>query len=325
MDAVYNAISNLGCIPCTATGTNTIALTQVAGISATVTSYSSLAPTFAFLAAASASGAITININGIGAKSLYKNSGSTLAGTGDIVSGGLYLISYNSALNSSAGGFVLNNPAVSFSSPTVQRLTSGSGTYTATAGTVRQRVRMCGPGGGGGAAATNSGAAGSGDTSFQVNATGTAWTAVKGSGGAPTGGGAGNFGGAGGTGGTNGSTGTLINRIDGEAGSSPTTTQNSPCGGLGGANPFAGRGAASSGATAGSAAKANTGGGGGGAGGTATNGGGGGGAGEYVEFFVTGMVTATYSVGAGGAGGAAGTTAGGAGATGIIIIEEFYV
>lgn len=200
----------------------------------------------------------------------------------------------------------------------VTRLTSGTGaTFTATVGATRHRVRGVGAGGGGGAQATNAGANGT-SSSFQVNATGTAWTAVFGNGG-PSGT-ATTTGGAGGTGGVDGSIGTLVTRFTGGKGDSSASGA-SVYGGRGGISAFGGSAPAFLN-NAGIAAAANTGG--GGSGGVSTSGGGGGGAGEYVEFWVFGMTSALYTVGAGGAGGAAGTLAGGAGAAGIWIIEEFF-
>jgi len=197
----------------------------------------------------------------------------------------------------------------------VQRFTSGSGTYTPTAGTLFARVRMVGGGGGGAAQVTNNGAVG-GDTSFG------SWTAIHGNGGVTATG----AGGAGGTGGVN-STGTLITRVDGQNGGQGgnfTATFSS----VGGASVFGGAGPASGHGNAGVAAKANTGSGGSGGTGTggSSNAGAGGGAGEYVEFFMTAAqigASQAYAVGAGGAGGAAGTLAGGNGAAGIIIVEEY--
>lgn len=322
IDANNAALGALTVIPCTATGTNTIALTPAAN-TPTISAYSNLTPVFAFIAAASNSGATTININGLGAKNLYKNNGATAAGSGDIVVNGLYLISYNSALNGAVGGFVLDNPSAStFSNTTTTRLiTGGPLTYTPPAGAVRFRVRMVGGGGGGGATVTNAGVIGTA-TSFQVNATGTAWTAAPGGAGPTAGTGAA---GAGGTGGTDGSTGNLVARIPGANGSRGLGQING-LGGYGGSSVFGGGGDQVTNATNGVAAKTNTGSGGSSAGINAgANPPGGGGAGEYVEFWVTGMTTATYTVGPGGAGGAAGTNSGGAGATGIIIIEEFYL
>lgn len=318
LDDNYNALGALTVIPCTATGTNTIALTPAAN-TPTISAYSNLAPVFLFLAAASNSGATTVNVNGIGAKNLYKNNGATAVGSGDIVIGGLYLVSYNSALNGAVGGFVVDNPATTAAqnTTTTRLITGGPLTYTSPAGVVRHRVRMVGGGGGGGAQATNAGSNGT-SSSFQVNGTGTAWTAVFGNGG-PSGS-ATTTGGIGGTGGIDGTTGNLVVRFTGGKGDGSATGA-SVYTGRGGISAFGGSAPAFLN-NAGIAAAANTGG--GGSGGVSTSGGGGGGAGEYVEFWVTGMTTATYTVGAGGAGGTAGTLAGGAGAAGIIVVEELY-
>src|SRR5882672_8148799 len=178
--------------------------------------------------------------------------------------------------------------------PTVQRFTSGSGTYTPTSGTVRIRVRMCAGGGGGG------GPAGSGS-------------------------GGGSSGGAGGTGGSN-STGTLITRIPGGNGQGGLTVGGTvdSQGGQGGSNPFGGNGGGGSVSVSGTAGATNSGaGGGGGAGAVSTSSGAGGGAGEYAEFWMTAAqigASQSYTVGAAGA---AGST-GGAGGAGQIIVEESY-
>lgn len=200
--------------------------------------------------------------------------------------------------------------------PTVQRLTSGSGTYTPTSANVRRiRVRMVGGGGGGSARVTNNGNAG-GTSSFG------SWTAIFGGFGTVA-----SNGGAGGTGGVDG-TGTLIMRFAGSGGDAATANSaagNQPIPGRGGSNPFGG-GAAAPTSGAGLPASTNTGGGGSGGGSaSATNSGSGGGSGEYVEFFVNNPTATSYTVGAGGTGGAAGTTAGGNGASGCIIVEELYV
>jgi hypothetical protein len=194
----------------------------------------------------------------------------------------------------------------SSSTPTVQRFTSGSGTYTPTAGTIYARIRMIGGGGGGGAVITNNGATGTA-SSFG------SWTCQPGAGG-NNGAGA-NAGSAGGSGGTNG-TGTLIFRISGNY---SLGFETGPGGGV-----FGGAGLTGDGFnTPGTAGLTNSGsGGGGGSSSTATSGDGGG-AGEYVEFFLNSPTATSYTVGGGGAGGAAGTQAGGNGAAGVIIIEEY--
>lgn len=207
------------------------------------------------------------------------------------------------ALSFSGTNLVFNSPV-----PTIQRFTSGSGTYTPTAGTSYIRVRMVGGGGGGGAAATNAGSSGSA-TSFD------SWTADNGNGG---GSGSGGAGGDGGSGGANG-TGTLVVRLSGKKGGSGAAGL--AFGGAGAGSYFSGGGELNIGAGAGTPGVTSSGS--GGSGGVSTNGGGGGGAGEYVEFFVTNPSAVSYEVGSGGAGGAAGTQPGGDGAAGLIIVEEY--
>ncbi len=201
--------------------------------------------------------------------------------------------------------------------PTIQRFTSGSGTYTPTSLVTRIRVRMCGGGGGGGAQQTNDGTAGN-TTTFG------SWTAVGGGAGKKGGAGIVTSGGTGGTGGTDG-TGNKVVRLDGAQGGPNGGAASTP-GGCGGTNPFGGSGSGGTGNNiAGNNGATNTGAGGGGGGGTAGQGSGsGGGAGEYVEFWVTAPTATSYTVGATANGGSAGGVAGGNGAAGIIVIEEFY-
>jgi hypothetical protein len=186
--------------------------------------------------------------------------------------------------------------------PTVQSFTSGSGTYTPSAGIARSKVRMVGGGGnaGGGTSGSN--------TSFGT------WTAVGGSGGGGTGG----TGGAGGSGGTNG-TGTLVFRANGGQGGSGGTGGADNFGGTGGGTFFGSTGAPSNGGSIDAPANSGVGG-----CGTASAGSGnaGGGGGEYVEFWMTAAqigASLSYTVGAGGTGGT------GQGAAGRIIVEEFYI
>ena len=194
--------------------------------------------------------------------------------------------------------------------PTVQRFTSGSGTYTPTAGTIRIRVRMVGGGGGGGSYGGTSGSTG-GTTSFG------AWTAIGGAGGQYATASAGSSA-AGGTGGADG-TGTKVCRIAGGYGGISSLTS-----GAGGSSVFGGCGGVTQ-SNNGWPAVANSGSGGGGAQ-LSGNCGGGGAPGEYVEFWMTASQIGaglSYSVGAAGAGGL-GTLYGGAGGAGIILVEEYF-
>lgn len=211
------------------------------------------------------------------------------------------------------------------SNPTIQRFTSGSGTYTTPAGVARIKVTVVGGGGGGANGGTASGSGGSngGDSTFGPGIT-------------AAGGAVGQYGGPGGSGGTVSdsiSSGDTIAVAGGDGMGNAfqcgsTSVNMTYAGGAGGANPMGGAGAVAPGAS-GSNAKANTGAGGGGGGASSSNsnstsGGGGGGAGGHIVAFINSpAATYSYGVGAGGSGMTGGTN-GGNGAAGIIIVEEFY-
>lgn len=224
--------------------------------------------------------------------------------------------------NGSAWG---NIASATVSAPTVQKFTSGSGTYTTPANVKWIRVRMVGGGGGGGGSGTDNGtAAGSGgNTTF-----GSSLLVANGGvlGGRFAGGGNGGAGGTASLG--TGPIGVAITGATGGAGTTQSTTTVQAPGGYGASSPLGGAGGQVIGS--GGSAVANTGSGGaggstGGAAGTVT--GGGGGAGGYVDAIITSpSSTYSYAVGAGGTAGAAGSSGfgGGVGAAGIIIVEEHY-
>jgi predicted nucleic acid-binding Zn ribbon protein len=210
--------------------------------------------------------------------------------------------------------------------PTVQKFTSGSGTYTTPVNPspLFLRVRMVGGGGGGAGSGTGAGTAGGagGNTTFGTTllvangGAGVAWAAAPGAGGtASLGAGPVGLALSGGTGG-----GVLF---DGSA-----NTQGA--GGVGGASAFGGAGSGGGPGGGGGAGATNTGGGGGGGGrpgtGNAYSGAGGGAGGFVSATIVNPDATYSYSVGAAGTAGTAGTSghAGGAGGSGVIIVEEYY-
>lgn len=204
-----------------------------------------------------------------------------------------------------------------YTAPTVQRFTSGSGTYTTPAGVTYIKVTVIGGGAGGSGKSGSSGTAGSASTF------GTSLLSAPG-GEAPT-----NFsqGGRGGAAPTINSPAIAIVSVAGGGGGSGGGA--GMCAGMGG-NSIHGGGGAGAGATngspsAGSAGAANSGGGGGGGGDAgAATGGSGGGAGAGLTAIISGpSATYSYSIGAGGTAGT-GTPAGGAGAAGVIIVEEYY-
>lgn len=198
--------------------------------------------------------------------------------------------------------------------PTVQRFTSGSGTYTTPAGVKYIRVTMLGGGGGGGSDATApaNGSAGT-STTFGTSLL----TAGAGQGGTA--------GGAGGNGGAPTINSPAITILSQSGAAGGPATGGAAVGGYGGVS-FMGHAGPSGGggASSGLAAGANSGSGGGGAGSASTASGGGGGAGAVIVCQINSPDSSySYTIGTGGAGGS-GTYSGGAGGSGVIVVEEFY-
>lgn len=131
-------------------GTNTIAF----NLSPAITAYAPGA-IYSFISAGANTGAVTVNINGVGAQALTDTAGTALA-AGEIKSGMLCLIECKTAT-----AFQLLNK---FVLPTAGRLLAvqvftASGTYTPNALTTAAIVRFCGGGGAGGGAAATTGQA----------------------------------------------------------------------------------------------------------------------------------------------------------------------
>lgn len=102
LDEDFAAVGALTTIACAAVGTNTVALTPAVN-TPTVGAYVNY-QLFSFVAAATSTGAVTLNVNSLGDLALYLASGAA-AGAGALVSGILYTVAYNSALNTGSGGF----------------------------------------------------------------------------------------------------------------------------------------------------------------------------------------------------------------------------
>lgn len=201
--------------------------------------------------------------------------------------------------------------------PTIQKFTSGSGTYTRPSGVKYLRVRMVGGGGGGSDGASRSGSDG-GNTTFGT------LTAARGKG--AVGGGPSGSPGVASSGSSIGSfSGVLIEGSAGNAGMANAAGR--AHGGGGGTSYFGGAGLGpqcESGTVTGGTAATNSGsGGGGGCSGASANAieGHGGGAGGYVEVFIPNP-SATYSYSVGGSG--AGAVNGGSGGAGYIEVTEYY-
>jgi hypothetical protein len=94
----------------TAAGTDTI----TASVSPSLTAYA-VGQTFKFIAAATNTGAVTINISTLGAKSILKN-GATALSAGELVSGSMYQIVYDGTQFQLIGaGGVTAGKAIAFS------------------------------------------------------------------------------------------------------------------------------------------------------------------------------------------------------------------
>lgn len=104
-DTQFAAVGALTVIPCTATGTNSLALTPFSN-TPTVSAYANYA-LYSFVAPNTTTGVLTVAVSGLNSKKVYLAGGTIQASTNDLVSGALYIIMYNSALDSATGGFVL--------------------------------------------------------------------------------------------------------------------------------------------------------------------------------------------------------------------------
>lgn len=100
-------VSNRANIPCVVTGTaNAIILTPVTAAYAPNLSYSTFYGQLTFVATATSTGNITVQVAPLAALNVYLNS-TTQAGTGNIQSGYFYSLVYSPYLNGGVGGFFL--------------------------------------------------------------------------------------------------------------------------------------------------------------------------------------------------------------------------
>lgn len=232
---------------------------------------------------------------------------------GDIIYGGASGVATRLA-NGTAGQFLQSQGTTlapvwaSFTAPTIQKFTSGSGTYTTPAGVKYIKVTMVGGGGSPTVAGVGTGNTG-GATNF-----GTSLLSAGGGNGSSS-----SFGGVGGSASLgSGPVGVALSGGGGGSGG----IGNTGTGGQGGSSAFGGAGIGGyTGISVGTSGIANTGGGGGGNANAASAGSGGGGAGGYVSAIITPpSATYSYTVGVGGAA----LSGGSAGGSGLIVVEEYY-
>lgn len=203
--------------------------------------------------------------------------------------------------------------------PTVQKFTTGSGTYTKPSSVLYIKVSMVGAGGGGSGSGTSG--AGNGGNGGSTTFGSSLLTCTGGAGGVYLAGG----GPMGGSGTINSPAyGTEQLGGDGHTGVSGIALGS---GGSGGSSLFGGGGAGGANGFAGAAGRASGSGGGGAGGGSGAGGNAGGAAGgSLIAIIPSPSATYAYSIGTGGAGGTAGSggTAGGIGSSGYIEVTEYY-
>ena len=146
LDTQFSALSALIEIPCVASGQNTITLTP-ANNTPTIAAYTNLTPTFAWVQPQTTTGAVTIGLAGLTQLNAYGSNGGVALGSGDLSAGNTYICSFNSALNSGAGGFVVDSfSAVTTLGNWVPILrgdsVAGTPTYTTQAGSYEQVGRQ---------------------------------------------------------------------------------------------------------------------------------------------------------------------------------------
>lgn len=107
LDTQFANVAAWSIVGCTASGTNVITLTPILS-GYTGPAYANFVA-YSFIAANSSSGAVTLKVGALAALNVYKADGTTQITSGDIVANQTYRVFYNGALNSSAGGWYLEN------------------------------------------------------------------------------------------------------------------------------------------------------------------------------------------------------------------------
>ncbi len=111
LDGTFNAVAALGIVPCTASGTNIITLTPNAN-TPTISAYANYLQ-FSFVVVNTTTGAVTLKVGSLAALNVYLPDGTTQAANGTLQINFLYVVAFNSALNSGGGGFVIVSAQVS--------------------------------------------------------------------------------------------------------------------------------------------------------------------------------------------------------------------
>jgi hypothetical protein len=108
-DAMFAQVAQMVAIPTNATGVNALTLSPI-GNAPTLTAYQNFS-SFRFVAGATTSGVVTAQYQSLPALPVYLADGATQVTSGNITGGQEYLLVFIQSLNSTNGGFILENAA----------------------------------------------------------------------------------------------------------------------------------------------------------------------------------------------------------------------
>lgn len=145
LDQDYDSVARMGTLACSATGTNTIALTPLTNYP-TMTGVGSYQKV-GFVPVNSTTGPTNINVGLLGAYNAYQNNGTTRIGNGDLIAGLYYEFVFDSSLNSNVGGWRLvandlSTAGSTLNQPNIVGVTNGS---NAAAGSVGEYINTYTP------------------------------------------------------------------------------------------------------------------------------------------------------------------------------------
>jgi len=118
IDQLFQDVWNAATMSCTASGNNIVTLTPRTNVNAPAAYVPN--QRFAFDAAATSTGAVTVQVGSLSALKLFQ-PGGTQAGAGTLTSGTYYEIAYDATLDAGNGGFTIMNSTV----PAVAQPTQG--------------------------------------------------------------------------------------------------------------------------------------------------------------------------------------------------------
>jgi hypothetical protein len=110
LDNMFNQVGSGMALPCSCVGTNALSLQPLPGFPA-LTSYTELCG-YRFRAQTNSTGPVTVQYNGLTLLPAYHADGATQVSTGDVIAGFEYVARFSQSLNSGAGGFFLESPAI---------------------------------------------------------------------------------------------------------------------------------------------------------------------------------------------------------------------